>query len=1353
MFGEKGLKKLSIMISVVIFLSLLIMFSYVSSGTNTPQYFDNSTNSTIAGKPIEFRLSWTDAVGLSGYIFSFDNATGSFANDTWQQFSDQKDSNDRICNVVGSASSTGINCDGGIGCKEDTTNATIDSCADGGDCDGTIDSEWVWNVTINATVVDQNDTINVSCYFHCYDSDDEWAIAYKQPSGSWVNKAGGNCAGVGTNETYSTSFSVGINTGTAYVRCIIAYDGSTSSTCGSDEDALYSDTDDLNFTIITFCDTECWSNVTKVVNSTIGETIRWMVYANDTSNNWNTSGEYSFVTKEGISPKYSDNSTNSTAAGRHIEFRLNWTDNIGLDSYIFSLDNCTGSFSNVTESTFPTGGTEDWSNVTQTINLTVDCTIQWKIYANDTSDNWNTSDTYSFITTDVDSPQYSDNSTNSTASGEAVEFRLRWIENAGLSGYVFSSDNATGTFVNDTWTPFYNATRPTTYSTINDTYGNVTNATLAWDDGVYDNSTYAILIIDNPDSNFNYTYLYMNFTGVTKNSTLEYTWACSGSSGHLYAYDYSSSAWSRKGVATSSLTTENFTITSDYIQNGLFLAYFWTRGRNGVVAWLNITDVFVNISEPASDWSNVTKVINSTEGKTIRWMIYANDSSDNWNASSIYSFSARNTPEWQNQSSNATTPLVGEAVLLSAQGKDETALNWAWLWTNETGGDGKNYTWTGDMASIFKNLVKQTTNEPLDLPKYNATGYLHTDVIYFPDGKDGYKYWMMYNPHPPESEENPNIVRSNDTVTWTDAGITNPVISPPDSGILHDSDFLYVEQYNTWFVVWAWHDTNNESICLGYSSDGKTWTEYDGVKIGDYNPQIINLNDQTWQNSELDAPTLLFEDGWFHLFYTDLGPGNNRGAVGYANFTWNSTTNDIENFTLYSGNPIIDLAQNDDYKSGCGHIDISKYGGKYFLFNLREELSSAVYDMTLLTSTQLLSGWTDKGTILTPSSPDAWDDLYIYRGSPVTENGNISIISGKVNLYYSGFNQTSPYQNWIGYASENYTPSHHNSPLDLNDTVNTWTWSNFTWNNSSVTAGTTIAWRIYYNDTSGTENMTDPMTFTVKATGGSSCPSDNACLTGYCVHGICRGASTFCGDGYCDTGEDCSSCGDDCACASGYYCSSGECVMYTSKSVSMPSTQGQVWSTLTPGVAKIMEISTPETGLVKIEITVKNPVNNVKISVTKLEEKPTSIVHDVLGKVYKYIEIEARNLQDEDITVVKIEFRVNKSWIEKNNIDPDTITLNRYTNVWKKLLTIKISEDEDFIYYEAETPGFSTFAITGEEVSTTTLPTTTIPTTTTIPVEVKTKLDVIYEYWYIWLTIVIVLVIIIAIFKLRNVRS
>ncbi|MCX6821903.1 MAG: DUF2341 domain-containing protein, partial [Candidatus Aenigmarchaeota archaeon] len=49
--------------------------------------------------------------------------------------------------------------------------------------------------------------------------------------------------------------------------------------------------------------------------------------------------------------------------------------------------------------------------------------------------------------------------------------------------------------------------------------------------------------------------------------------------------------------------------------------------------WVNDTwQSFVG--SPASAWSNVTKVVNSTIGATIAWCVYANDTSNNWNGTS-----------------------------------------------------------------------------------------------------------------------------------------------------------------------------------------------------------------------------------------------------------------------------------------------------------------------------------------------------------------------------------------------------------------------------------------------------------------------------------------------------------------------------------------------------------------------------------------------------------------------------------------------------------------------------------------------------------------------------------------------
>ncbi len=115
-------------------------------------------------------------------------------------------------------------------------------------------------------------------------------------------------------------------------------------------------------------------------------------------------GNMDFSSREvsiGSAPKFREEFTNSTEGGEPVKFSLRWTDDSGLSGYVFSFDNGTGTFSNGTGWTqFPTGGKEDWSNETRVTNSTTGSIIRWKVYANDTDGNWNTSDTYSFTVTE-----------------------------------------------------------------------------------------------------------------------------------------------------------------------------------------------------------------------------------------------------------------------------------------------------------------------------------------------------------------------------------------------------------------------------------------------------------------------------------------------------------------------------------------------------------------------------------------------------------------------------------------------------------------------------------------------------------------------------------------------------------------------------------------------------------------------------------------------------------------------------------------------------------------------------------------------------------------------------------------
>ena len=309
---------------------------------------------------------------------------------------------------------------------------------------------------------------------------------------------------------------------------------------------------------------------------------------------------------------------------------------------------------------------------------------------------------------------------------------------------------------------------------------------------------------------------------------------------------------------------------------------------------------------------------------------------------------------------------------------------------------------------------------PLSIPRYTASGVVHPDVLYFPEGKDGYRYWMAYTPYPPQSMENPSIVRSNDGISWTDNGLTNPVIPQGASGSWNglenpDPDFIYVSSIDKWFMVWDGGDvaTNSRKIALAYSSDGKTWTQYDGDLVnGNVNPVILSGTDNNgalWEtdgtNSKTCTPSLFYNGGVFYLFYAEEASGNNRGSIGVATFTWNNTTNDIQNLVRNSGNPIINLPADATFKAGGGHLDISRHPttNDYHMYLARELSGSANYELALLTSSDLAT-WTNQGTVLSRGQAGQWDETHIYRSSPVVNStGQIVLFDGDIRMYYSAF--------------------------------------------------------------------------------------------------------------------------------------------------------------------------------------------------------------------------------------------------------------------------------------------------------------------------------------------------------------
>jgi len=311
--------------------------------------------------------------------------------------------------------------------------------------------------------------------------------------------------------------------------------------------------------------------------------------------------------------------------------------------------------------------------------------------------------------------------------------------------------------------------------------------------------------------------------------------------------------------------------------------------------------------------------------------------------------------------------------------------------------------------------IKKYEENPLDIPTYSGTGVLHPSVLYFPEGLDGYKFWLYYTPFPPEKAENPCVVRSNDGIKFKDKGVKNPLITPSSSGFdndhLMDPDVIYVN--GRFFMLYSGYETGGISqIGLAESRDGKDFSK------NEKNP--ILKPTQSWELGQgLECPTVYFDGGIFHVLYEALG----LRKVGYA------SGESLIDLHKYDGNPVFEggpktLIQRFGHRfpfsqlfriyapvkgiwdaEAVNHLKFFRFNERYYLFYVGRDRPWS-HDPTMalgLAKAEDLTAWNkfDRNPILSPSS--GWEALHIYRASPV-------IVGDQIYLYYSAFSrENTPY--------------------------------------------------------------------------------------------------------------------------------------------------------------------------------------------------------------------------------------------------------------------------------------------------------------------------------------------------------
>lgn len=121
-----------------------------------------------------------------------------------------------------------------------------------------------------------------------------------------------------------------------------------------------------------------------------------------------------------------------------------------------------------------------------------------------------------------------------------------------------------------------------------------------------------------------------------------------------------------------------------------------------------------------------------------------------------------------------------------------------------------------------------------------------------------------------------------------------------------------------------------------------------------------------------------------------------------------------------------------------------------------------------------------------------------------------------------------------------------------------------------------------------------------------------------------------------------------------------------------------------------------KSSITEIRLNLNQELSSVYASIQELKEK-TDDIAPLEGELYGLYNIIIDPLE---ISNASINFKIEKTWLNENNLNKSDVRLARYhDDNWESLDTAINYEDNKFVYYSSTTPGFSVFAIYAEKLS------------------------------------------------------
>lgn len=263
----------------------------------------------------------------------------------------------------------------------------------------------------------------------------------------------------------------------------------------------------------------------------------------------------------------------------------------------------------------------------------------------------------------------------------------------------------------------------------------------------------------------------------------------------------------------------------------------------------------------------------------------------------------------------------------------------------------------------------------------------HPSVLFFENGWNGYKYWMVVTPYPMHVEykdrwECPCIYASNDGIEWeSPSGLVNPIddLSPEDikaKNFFSDPHLVVKDgQLECWYrITKKTQDDANTILVRKKTTDGINWCEREVLANPEDSSIAATLGDM------VRSQAVLYFNDKYRMWYVD-----NKRNVGQRNLCYSESEDghlwQNRNNCVLSGRKI-----------NPWHIDVSIIDGIYYL---------TIYDLWNLTLWGSKDGISFEyiKEILSPSL--IYGSFYsdgLYRSSLIKD-------CSEYKLYFSAFDE------------------------------------------------------------------------------------------------------------------------------------------------------------------------------------------------------------------------------------------------------------------------------------------------------------------------------------------------------------